>query len=124
LTPPLKGKPRGTGSRDAKTTKIPWRDARGFLLCRTLPTMPTIVSGFFKTDVMNFVECPECMQPAGTCCITYKGKKQSEPHKSRVEAYTAKFSDRIVLYTDAPDRLKKILRYNQRMIRKASASRS
>ena len=86
--------------------------------------MPTLVSGLINTDIMNFIDCPECSQAAGTCCTSYKGKKQSTPHKSRAAAYAAKFSDRTTLYKDSPDRRELILRYNQKLIMKASTSRS
>lgn len=53
--------------------------------------MQKLVSGFLNTDVMNFVDCPECSQAAGTCCTSYKGKKQIAPHKRRVTKYEKSF---------------------------------
>jgi hypothetical protein len=78
--------------------------------------MPTLVTGLLNTDVMNFIECPECSQPAGICCMTYKGKKQSTPHRPRSEAYLKKFSDRAALYKDGPDRAQKIHLCNQKLL--------
>jgi hypothetical protein len=41
--------------------------------------MQKLVSGLLNTDIMNFVDSPECSQPAGACCTSYKGKKQVTP---------------------------------------------
>jgi hypothetical protein len=85
----------------------------------TLPSMTTLVIGLIKTDIMSFVECPECSQPAGSCCTSHKGKKQGTPHKSSAEHYAKEFPERVALYRqDDSDRFGKILLYNQKLAKK------
>jgi hypothetical protein len=82
------------------------------------------LSGFLHTDVTNVIECPECHQPPGMSCQAHKGKKLSTPHPVRTTAYLQKFPDRIDLYRDSADRVDRTLLYNQRLLSKASRSRS
>jgi hypothetical protein len=64
--------------------------------------MQKLVSGFLSTDVMNFVDCPECSQDAGRCSVTHKNKKLSTPRKMRIATYFETFPDRSELYVDRP----------------------
>jgi hypothetical protein len=38
------------------------------------------------------------------------------PHKLRTDTYLKKFPDRTRLYKDGPDRIDRILRYNQQLL--------
>jgi hypothetical protein len=56
---------------------------------------------------------PECSQVAATFCTSYKGKKQSTPHKSRAELYAKEFPDRVALYQKIGiERTEKILLFS------------
>jgi hypothetical protein len=75
--------------------------------------MPT-VSGMLNTDAMNFVECPNCHQPAGKVCID-RGKRLSTVHPERVAEYRSKFKDRAALYKDGKDTVEKVREYNRKL---------
>jgi hypothetical protein len=53
---------------------------------------------FPHTDAMNFVDCEKCNQPAGKVCTDHRGKKLSQVHPERAEAYRTRFKDRDELF--------------------------
>ena len=79
--------------------------------------MPATVSGFFNTDAMNFVDCEKCNQPAGKVCTDHRGKKLSQVHGERAEAYRKKFKDRAGLYKDGTGQMEKVLEYNRKLLK-------
>ena len=79
--------------------------------------MPETVSGFFNTDSMNFVDCEKCNQPAGKVCTDHRGKKLSQVHGERAEAYRKKFKDRAGLYKDGTVQMEKVLEYNRKLLK-------
>jgi hypothetical protein len=79
--------------------------------------MPATVSGFFNTDAMNFVDCEKCHQPAGKVCTDHRGKKLSQVHGERAEAYRKKFKDRAGLYKDGTVQVEKVLEYNRKFLK-------
>jgi hypothetical protein len=79
--------------------------------------MPSTVSGFFNTDAMNFVDCEKCNQPAGKVCTDHRGKKLSQVHPERAEAYRTRFKDRAGLYKDGTVQIDKVREYNKKLLR-------
>ena len=79
--------------------------------------MPAMVSGFLNTDAMNFVDCEKCNQPAGKVCTDHRGKKLSQVHGERAEAYRKKFKDRAGLYKDGTVQLEKVREYNRKLLK-------
>jgi hypothetical protein len=80
-------------------------------------TAPRIVTGFHAIDVMNFSDCSECGQSAGTCCMSRKGKKLATPHEARSQQYDAAHPDRRELCVGAQfdqTRLAMVREYNRR----------
>lgn len=75
--------------------------------------MPSTVSGFFNTDAMNFVHCEKCHQPAGKVCTDPRGKKLSQVHGERADAYRKQFKDRSSLYKDGAVQIDKVREYNK-----------
>ena len=73
------------------------------------------VSGFFDTDAMNFVDCEKCNQPAGKVCTDHRGKKLSQVHRERADAYRKQFKDRAGLYKEATVQMDKVLEYNRKL---------
>jgi hypothetical protein len=76
-----------------------------------------LVSGLFNTDAMNFVDCPKCMQPAGTCCVNHRGKKLPQVHPERADAYRVKFKDRARLYAGKSPDLSQVHAYNAKLLK-------
>lgn len=76
-----------------------------------------LVSGLFNTDAMNFVDCPTCSQPAGVCCVNHRGKKLSQAHPERADAYRGKFKDRASLYVAAADHIERVHAYNRKLLK-------
>jgi hypothetical protein len=79
--------------------------------------MPATVSGFFNTDAMNFVDCEKCNQPAGKVCTDHRGRKLSQVHGERAEAYRKKFKDRVGLYKDGAVQIDKVREYNKKLLK-------
>jgi hypothetical protein len=76
------------------------------MICRLQWRMP-MVSRFFNTGAMNFVDCEKCHQPAGKVCTDHRGKKLSQVHSERAEQYRVRFKDRASLYKDGPVQIDK-----------------
>ena len=77
--------------------------------------IPLTVSGFLNTDAMNFVDCEKCNQPAGKVCTDHRGKKLSQVHGERADAYSTQFKDRAGLYKEATVQMDKVHEYNRKL---------